>query len=164
MRSCYSHFVTLPSLWWRGHCDCPLLSDSHLPALAPLGIELKPHGLPAGPWRWQAHSWLSDLSGVLCQDHSWLSNLSGSVLLSPWNVLPWTRPTPPGPVPFLPSHLHSQVFLSCPIETPPHHPLGHKHIHTLDIPLPFCFYSSPYLPKILCLIDFSYYYLSLTRF
>ena len=103
MRSCYSHFVTLPSLWWRGHCDCPLLSDSHLPALAPLGIELKPHGLPAGPWRWQAHSWLSDLSGVLCQDHSWLSNLSGSVLLSPWNVLPGHAPPHQGQFPsFLP--------------------------------------------------------------
>ena len=63
MRSCY--FITLPSLWWRGHCDlhcdCPLLSDSHLPALAPSGIELKPRGLPTGPWRWQAHSWLRNL-------------------------------------------------------------------------------------------------------
>ena len=67
----------------------------------------------------------------------------------------------PGPVPFLPSHLHSQVFLGCPIETPPHHPLGHKHTHTLDIRLPFCFYSSPYLPKILLLIFLTIICLSL---
>ena len=155
MRSCYSHFITLPSLWWRGHCDlhcdCPLLSDSHLPALAPLGVELKPHGLPASPWRWQAHSWLRDLH--LC------FSLPG--MLSPGHA---AHPPQLGPVPFLPSYLHSHVFLGWPIETPPHHPLGHKHTHTLDIPLPFCFYSSPYLPKILYLIDLPYYYLSLTRF
>ena len=120
---------------------------------------LSPSSCPIGHWAqatWPPYWSLKVTGSLLTQEFA-------SVLFSPWNVLPWSRPPSPQPgsVPFLPSHLHSQVFLGCPIETPPHHPLGHKHTHTLDIPLHFCFYSSPYLPKILYLIDFSYYYLSL---
>lgn len=125
IRASWRGMVTYKAMWLACY-----LSESYFLVLSPWRAQLQPHGLPTGPWRWQAHSSLKDL-------HLWFS-LPG---------MPLPTPTP--------RHAHgcrkSKGLRWLPYwKCSPCHTPGHKHTCAcFKLLLLLIFYSSSYLLKIL---------------